>query len=54
MYNSVYDEIVLDVSAKDGQAIHDLQCKVMVECGQRYCSKVPVEVEGHLAKHWTK
>ncbi|NBO57181.1 MAG: hypothetical protein EBU84_21870, partial [Actinobacteria bacterium] len=54
MYNSVYDEIVLDVASKDAEAVYDLQCKTMVECGQRYCSKVPVEVEGHLAPHWTK
>lgn len=54
MYNSVYDEIVLDVAAKDADAVYDLQCKTMVECGELYCGKVPVEVEGHLAAHWTK
>ena len=54
MYNSVYDEIVLDVAEKDAQAVYDLQCKIMVESGQKFCTKVPVEVEGHLAKHWTK
>lgn len=53
-YNSVYDEIVLDVADKDAEAVYDLQCKIMVESGQKYCSKIPVEVEGHLAKHWTK
>lgn len=54
MYNSVYDEIVLDVAEKDAKEVYDLQCKTMVECGQKYCKKVPVEVEGHLASHWTK
>ncbi len=54
MYNSVYDEIVLDVADKDAESVHQLQCKIMIESGQKFCSSVPVEVEGHLAKHWTK
>jgi DNA polymerase I-like protein with 3'-5' exonuclease and polymerase domains len=54
MYNSVYDEIVLDVAKKDAEAVYALQCKIMIESGQKYCSRVPVEVEGHLAECWTK
>lgn len=54
MYNSVYDEIVLDIAAKDAPEVHELQKKIMIECGQRFCKKVPVEVEGHLKPHWTK
>ena len=54
MYNSVYDEIVLDVAAKDAEAVYDLQCKTMIACGQSFCAKVPVEVEGSLDTHWSK
>ena len=53
-YNSVYDETVLDVATKDSYDVHELQKKIMIECGQKYCSKVPVEVEGHLEPYWTK
>ena len=50
-YNSVYDETVIDSAERDAQAVHALQKKIMMECGQRYCSKVPVTVEGHLAPY---
>jgi len=53
-YNSVYDETVLDVAKNDAVEVHELQKKIMVECGQRYCKNVPVEVEGHLEPYWTK
>lgn len=53
-YNSVYDETVLDVAKKDSEAVHELQKKIMIECGTRFTKKVPVEVEGHLKPHWTK
>jgi DNA polymerase-1 len=53
-YNSVYDETVLDAAKKDAQEVHELQKKIMIECGQRYCSRVPVTVEGHLVPYWTK
>ena len=53
-YNSVYDETVLDTAAKDAQEVHELQKKIMIECGQKYCKHVPVEVEGHLEAYWTK
>lgn len=53
-YNSVYDETVLDVAAKDAEAVHELQKKTMIECGMKYVKQVPVEVEGHLKPYWTK
>ena len=53
-YNSVYDETVLDIAKRDAEEVHELQKKIMIECGQRYCKRVPVEVEGHLEPYWTK
>lgn len=53
-YNSVYDETVLDIAKKDAEAVHELQKKIMIECGQKYCKSVPVTVEGHLKPYWTK
>jgi DNA polymerase I-like protein with 3'-5' exonuclease and polymerase domains len=53
-YNSVYDETVLDIAEKDAQEVHELQKKIMIQCGQKYCKRVPVEVEGHLEPYWTK
>jgi DNA polymerase I-like protein with 3'-5' exonuclease and polymerase domains len=54
MYNSVYDEIVLDCDEKDAEAAHELQKRIMIECGSRYLKRVPVEVDGHLKPYWTK
>lgn len=54
MYNSVYDEIVLDIKKTDAEAVHELQKKIMVEVGSRYVKRVPIEVEGHLLPYWTK
>jgi len=54
MYNSVYDEIVQDVAASCGQEAHELQKKIMIEEANKMLSKVPMQVEGHLAPCWTK
>lgn len=54
MYNSVYDEIVLDCAGKDAVEIHELQKKIMIREGQKYLKQVPVDVEGHLKTYWTK
>jgi len=54
MYKEVYDEIVLDAPKTCAEEVHELQKKIMIECGQRRMNKVPVEVEGHLDPCWTK
>lgn len=54
MYNSVYDEIVLDCAEKDAPEVFELQKKLMIEEGQKYMKRVPVGVEGHMMKCWTK
>lgn len=54
MYNSVYDEIVLHTPKSIGHEVHEMQKRIMIECGQRFLKRVPVTVEGHLEHHWKK
>lgn len=54
MYNSVYDEIVLDIKKTDSEAVFALQCKIMKEEANKLLRYVSMEVEGHLASCWTK
>lgn len=54
MYNSVYDEIVMDMDASIAEEAHELQKKIMKQEADKMLKKVPMEVEGHLETHWTK
>lgn len=54
MYNSVYDEIVIGTEERSKDDVHELQQKIMIKSGEKFIKKVPVEVEGHLLKYWTK
>ena len=54
MYNSVYDEIVLDIHKSCATEVHELQKKIMIEEADKMLRKVPMQVEGHLAACWTK
>lgn len=54
MYNSVYDEIVLDTPESCAQEVHEIHKNLMKETANRFLTKVQMEVEGHLAKCWTK
>lgn len=54
MYNSVYDEIVLDTKANDAEAVFELQCRIMKREADALLKHIPMEVEGHIAKCWTK
>lgn len=51
---SVYDEIVVNTAESCGEEVHELQKKIMVESANGYLTHVKMEVEGHLAKCWTK
>ena len=54
MYNSVYDETVLDVHKSCAEEVHEIQKKIMVQEANKMLKKVPMLVEGHLAPVWTK
>jgi DNA polymerase-1 len=54
MYNSVYDEIVMDSHKNCAEEAHELQKKIMVEEANKMLKRVPMLVEGHLAPCWTK
>jgi DNA polymerase-1 len=54
MYNSIYDEVVLDVAKKDAEEAHELHKKIGIEQSQKFLSRVPMEVEGILLPYWTK
>jgi DNA polymerase I-like protein with 3'-5' exonuclease and polymerase domains len=54
MYNSVYDEIVLDVAQGCGEEVHELHKKIMMDEANKMLKRVPMEVEGHLKSYWTK
>jgi DNA polymerase I-like protein with 3'-5' exonuclease and polymerase domains len=51
---SVYDEIVVNTAESCGQEVHDLQKTIMIDSANGYLTHVKMEVEGHLAKCWTK
>jgi DNA polymerase-1 len=53
-YNSVYDEIVYDFAEPYAAEAHELQKKIMLEAANEMLHQVPMDVEGHLAKVWTK
>lgn len=54
MYNSVYDEIVTDSSDECAKAAHELKKKIMIEEANKMLKLVPMQVEGHLERCWTK
>lgn len=54
MYNSVYDEIVMDLHKDIAQEGYALQEKIMLESANEMLKRVPMEVEGHLTTTWTK
>lgn len=54
MYNSVYDEIVLDMHRSCAQEAHEMQKQIMIEEANKMLKRVPMAVEGHLETHWTK
>jgi DNA polymerase-1 len=54
MYNSVYDEIVLDIHKGCATEAHDLQKRIMIEEANKMLKRVPMQVEGHLQDRWTK
>lgn len=54
MYNSVYDETVLDTPKAIAQEAHELQKTIMVEEANKMLKRVPMLVEGHLESCWTK
>jgi DNA polymerase I-like protein with 3'-5' exonuclease and polymerase domains len=54
MYNSVYDEIVIDFDASIAEEGHEIQKEIMVREANKMLKRVPMETEGHLQTHWTK
>lgn len=54
MYNSVYDEIVMDSHNSCAKEAHELQKKIMCEEADKMLKLVPMQVEGHLERCWTK
>jgi DNA polymerase-1 len=54
MYNSVYDEIVTDSHDSCAKEAHALKKKIMIEEADKMLKLVPMQVEGHLERCWTK
>jgi DNA polymerase-1 len=54
MYNSVYDEIVMDMDESIAEEAHELQKTIMKREADKMLKHVSMEVEGHLETHWTK
>lgn len=54
MYNSVYDEIVVDHHKSTAEAAYELQQKIMLDSANEMLRHIPMEVEGHLLEMWTK
>jgi len=52
--NQVYDEIVTRTHEDDTQAFHPIKQKLMIEAGEHWLKKVPVEVDGTVGPCWTK
>lgn len=54
MYNSVYDEIVMDSHKSCAEEAHELQKKIMIDTANEMLKQVPMLVEGHLSPVWEK
>jgi DNA polymerase I len=54
MYNSVYDEIVIDVHKSCAEEVHELQKEIMIKEANKMLTKVKMKVEGTLSPHWAK
>jgi DNA polymerase-1 len=52
--NQVYDEIVTESHKDDSPDFVEAKRRIMIEAGQKYLKKIPIEVDGHVAAHWIK
>lgn len=52
--NQVYDEIVTRTHKDDSQDFHEMKKKFMLKAAEKYLKTVPMEVEGHVGRCWTK
>jgi len=49
----VYDEIILEVPEDKADAAAEMLKNIMVEAGQIYLKKIPVEIEVAIANDWS-
>jgi DNA polymerase I len=54
MVNCVHDEILVQAESGDAWAVADLMKEEMIQAGERYIKKVPVEVDVGVSGAWQK
>jgi DNA polymerase-1 len=54
LVNIVHDEVIVECDAVEAQTIADTLERSMCTAGTEYLSKVPVNVDVHIADEWTK
>jgi DNA polymerase I-like protein with 3'-5' exonuclease and polymerase domains len=54
LVNIVHDEIIVECDAADAEASAEKLKRSMCDAGEEYISKVPVNVDVHVADEWTK
>ena len=54
LINIVHDEIIVECDAAEAESIADKLEKAMCRAGEEFVTKVPVNVDVHVADEWTK
>ena len=54
LVNIVHDEVIVECDAAEAQSISETLERAMCTAGTEYLSKVPVNVDVHVADEWTK
>ena len=54
LVNIVHDEVIVECDAAEAQTISEILDRSMCAAGTEYLSKVPVNVDVHVADEWTK
>lgn len=54
LVNMVHDELVVEASEVDAEAVRQVVVTQMISAGREVVRRVPVEVEAHVSEAWTK
>ena len=52
--NIIHDEIVVEVNEGEAESVAAKVERAMISAGEEYVHSVPVTVESHIAREWTK
>ena len=52
--SAIHDEIICEVPEEEADQAKETIEKIMINGMQKLVKQVPIEVEGHVSKVWTK